>query len=76
MNSCQLYVLHNSRNKSVRAVADGIRFTFQSVVQKTVDEDGAVGSDAYRGFHVVCHARIVIYTSTAAAAQPRKRGGP
>lgn len=68
MNARKLDMLHNGRNKSMGTVTDGVGFTFHGMVQETVNEDGAVGGYAYRGFHIACHAFLIIYNFHTSAA--------
>ena len=60
MYSCQLNMLHNRRHKGMCPIADGIRFTFHGMIQETVDEDRAVGSNADCGLHIARHAFIIV----------------
>ena len=41
--ACKLDMLHNSRNKGMCAVTDGICFTFHCVIQEAVNQNGSVG---------------------------------
>ena len=69
MHARQLYVLHHRRHKRMGAVADGIRLTFRGMIQKPVDQDGPVGSNAHRRFHVSGEICVVIHYLHASAAQ-------
>ena len=57
---CKLDMLHDRRDEGVVPVADSVGFTFQSVVQETVNQNRAVRRHADSGFHVAFHALVVI----------------
>ena len=64
----QFDMFHDCRNKSVLAVGDGVRFTFQRIVQEPVDEDGPVRGYADGRRHVVLHLVVVMNHFHAPAA--------
>ena len=69
VNTCQLDVLHDGRNISVRAVTDGVCLALHSVIEESVDQDRAVGRHTDSGEHVVLHGVIVIDNFHSASAQ-------
>ena len=73
MNTGQFDMFHHRGNKSVFAVGDGIRFTFQRVVQEPVDEDGPVRRYADGCRHIVFHLLVVVDHFHTAAAQYKGR---
>ena len=64
MYAGKLDMLHNSRNKSMVAVADRICFTFRCMIQETVDQNRTVRCYTYCCFHVSFHAFIGSYTTS------------
>ena len=68
VDSCQLDVLHNSRNEYVLAVADSICLTLGRMVEETVNQNRAVRSHAYCLLHVEGHSVVVVYNLHAASA--------
>ena len=69
MDSRELDVFHNSRDKSISSVTYGISFTFHCVVKEAVDEDRSVRSNSDGGTHVVAETFVVVYHFHAAAAK-------
>ena len=73
MYSGKFDMLHNCRNKCMISVADSIGFTFQGMVQETVDQYRTVRRHAYSSFHITFHTLIVVYDFHAASAKDIRR---
>ena len=73
MDAGQFDVFHDRRHKGVLAVGDGVRFTFQRVVQEPVNKDGTVRGYADSRRHVVFHLLVVVDHFHAPAAQYKGR---
>ena len=69
VDTCQLNMLHNCRNKSMGTIADSIRLAFQSMVQKPVNQNRAIRCYPYCRIHIFRHAYIVIHHFHAPASQ-------
>ena len=69
MDTGQLDMLHDSGDEGVGTVADGVGLALQRMLQEAVDQDGAVGSDADGGLHILLDALLVIDDLHAAATQ-------
>ena len=69
MHSSKFNMFHDCRHKGIAAVTDGVGFTFQSVVQETIDQDRTIWRHSDSGFHIFCHTLIVIDNFHASAAQ-------
>ena len=69
MHAGQLDVLHNRRNESVGAVADGVRLTFHGMIQETVDENRTIRCHSNSSFHVANHSFFIVNDFHATATQ-------
>ena len=69
VNTSQLDMLHNCRNKYVLAIADRICFTLGCMMQETVNQDRTVRSYADSCSHIEGHRFIVMNNLHAAAAK-------
>ena len=69
VDTCQLDMLHNSRNKYVLAIADSICLTLGCMMQETVNQDRTIRSYTDSCSHIEGHRFIVMNNLHAAAAK-------
>ena len=68
VDSCQLNVLHNSRNKYVLAVADSVCLTLGRMVKETVNQNRAIRCHAYCLLHIEGQRVIIMNNLHTASA--------
>ena len=73
MDARKFNMLHHGRDKGMRTIADGVRLTFQGMIQEPVYQNRSVRCHARCRIHILCHALVVINHFHASAAQHIRR---
>ena len=73
VNACQFDMFHDSRHEGIRTVTDSIGFTFEGIVEETVNEDRPVRRHTDSRFHIICHRGFVVNNFHASSAQNVRR---
>ena len=69
MHARKLYMLHYRRHEGVLSVTYSIRLTFKSVIQKAVNKNRSVGSNAHCRRHIFFQIFTVVNDLHTAAAK-------
>ena len=73
VNTGQFDMFHNGRDKGVRTIADGVGFTFHSMIQEAINQNRAIRSYAYSRLHITDHVLIVVDNFHSSSSQNIRR---